>query len=94
MKFYHLLIKYRFWLSIAAIVIALALNFTVSGFWPVFPLYFIGFIGLLSNFFIGPMRLLQEPMEAGRIEEVEKILNSIWFPDILYKPNPAQPIIQ
>lgn len=86
MKFYNLIIKYRFWLSIAAIVIGIALNVTVSGFWPVFPLYFIGLIGLLSHFFIGPMRLLQEPMENGNVEEVEKILNSIWFPNLLYKP--------
>jgi len=86
MKFYNLVIKYRFWLSIIAIVTGVALNLTVSGFWPVFPLYFVGLIGLLSHFFIGPMRLLQEPMESGNIEEVEKILNSIWFPNLLYKP--------
>lgn len=86
MKFYNLIIKYRFWLSIAAIVIGVVLNLTVSGFWPVFPLYFIGLIGFLSHFFIGPMRLLQEPMENGNIEEVEKILDTIWFPNLLYKP--------
>ena len=86
MKFYNLIIKYRFWLSIVAIIIGIGLNLTVSGFWPVFPLYFIGLIGLLSHFFIGPMRLLQEPMESGNIEEVEKILDGIWFPNLLYKP--------
>ena len=86
MKFYNLIIKYRFPLSIFAIVLALVLNFTVSGFWPVFPLYFVGLIGLLSHFFIGPMRLLQEPMEQGNTDEVERILNSIWFPNLLYKP--------
>jgi len=30
--------------------------------------------------------LIQEPMESGNIEEVERILNSIWFPNLLYKP--------
>ena len=25
-------------------------------------------------------------MEQGRVEEVEKILDSIWFPNLLYKP--------
>ena len=86
MKIYNLIIKYRFWLSLLAIVLGVVLNLTVSGFWPVFPLYFIGLIGLLSHFFIGPMRLLQEPMENGNVEEVEKILDSIWFPNLLYKP--------
>jgi tetratricopeptide (TPR) repeat protein len=86
MKFYNLIIKYRFWLSILAIIIGVVLNLTGTGFWPAFPLYFVGLIGLLSHFFIGPMRLLQEPMEKGNMEEVQKILDSIWFPNLLYKP--------
>ena len=86
MKLYNLLIKYRFWLSIVAIVIGAVLNLTGTGFWPAFPLYFVGLIGLLSHFFIGPLRLLQHPMEEGKFEEVEKILGSIWFPNLLYKP--------
>src|ERR1700740_3575286 len=85
MKFYNILIKYRFWLSLLAVGLAVFVNI-VSGFWPAFILYFIGVIGLVSNFFIGPMRLIQEPMEQGNIEEVEKILKSIWFPNLLYKP--------
>ena len=86
MKLYNLLIKYRFWLSIVAIVIGAVLNLTGTGFWPAFPLYFVGLIGLLSHFFIGPLRLLQQPMEEGKFEEVEKILGGIWFPNLLYKP--------
>ncbi len=87
MKFYNLLIKYRFWLSIIAIVGAIVLNVTkVAGFWASFPLYFVGVIGLFSHFFIGPLRLIQEPMEAGNIEEVKKILDTVWFPNLLYKP--------
>ena len=86
MKFYNLLIKYRFWLSILAVVIAIVLNVTGTGFWPAFPLYFVGLIGFASHFFIGPLRLLQEPMEQGKMDEVDKILNSIWFPNLLYKP--------
>jgi tetratricopeptide (TPR) repeat protein len=87
MKFYNLLIKYRFWLSIIAIAGGILLEVTgVSSFWPVFPLYFVGLVGFASHFFIGPMRLIQEPMEAGNIEEVERIMNSIWYPNLLYKP--------
>lgn len=87
MKFYNFIIRHRFWLSIALIAIAVILNIThTSGFWPVFPLYFIGFIGLLSNFLIGPLRLIQAPMEEGNVEEVQKILNGIWFPNLLIKP--------
>jgi hypothetical protein len=49
-------------------------------------LYFLGLIGLLSHIFIGPLRLVQAPMEAGDIEEVERILATIWFPNLLYTP--------
>jgi tetratricopeptide (TPR) repeat protein len=86
MKLYNLLIKYRFWLSLVSILLAVVLNLTGTDFWPTFPLYFLGLIGLFSHFFIGPMRLIQEPMEAGNLEEVEKILNTIWYPNLLYKP--------
>lgn len=87
MKFYNLLIKYRFWLSLLAIVIGIGLQVSkVSGFWPVFPLYFIAFIGLLSHFLIGPLRLVQTPMEQGNMEEVKRILDTIWFPNLLIKP--------
>ena len=85
MKFYNLLIKYRFPLSLVALALAILVNVT-SGFWPSFVLYFIALIGLFSHFFIGPLRLVQEPMEQGNIEEVEKIIDSVWFPALLFKP--------
>lgn len=85
MKFYNLIIKYRFPLSILALVLAIVVNIT-SGFWPAFILYFLALIGLFSQFFIGPLRLVQEPMEQGNIEEVERIIASIWFPNLLFKP--------
>lgn len=85
MKFYNLLIRYRFWLSILAIVLAIVVNI-YAGFWPSFILYFIGVIGFFSHFFIGPMRLIQEPMEQGDVEGTQKILDMIWFPNLLYKP--------
>ena len=86
MKVYNLIIRYRFWLSLLAIAIGVVLNLTGTSFWPAFPLYFVGVIGLFTNFFIGPMRLIQEPMEQGNIEAVQKIMDSIWFPNLLYKP--------
>ena len=86
MQFYNIIIKYRFWLSILLLVLGLVLNLTGTGFWPTFPIYLVFTIGILSHFFIGPLRLIQEPMEQGNVEEVEKILKSVWFPGLLYKP--------
>jgi uncharacterized protein HemY len=68
------------------LILGLVLNFTGTGFWPTFPIYLVFFIGILSHFFIGPLRLIQEPMEQGNVEEVEKILRTVWFPGLLYKP--------
>jgi tetratricopeptide (TPR) repeat protein len=85
MKFYNIVIKYRFWLSLLGIALAVVVHYT-SGFWPAFILYFLGVIGLVSHFLIGPMRLIQEPMEQGNVEEVERIMDTIWFPGLLIKP--------
>src|SRR5215217_8962140 len=86
MKFYNWLIKYRLVVGLFLIVAALALNLTVSGFWPVFPLYLVGVILIAGHFFFGPLRLIQEHLESGNIDEAEKIVNSIQFPNLLYKP--------
>jgi tetratricopeptide (TPR) repeat protein len=86
MKFYNWLIKYRLYLGIFLIVAGILLNLTVSGFWPVFPLYLVGVILIAGHFFFGPLRLIQEHMESGNMEEAEKIVNSIKYPNLLYKP--------
>ena len=87
MGFYNIIIKYRLWLSFLAVIIGLGLELSgLAGFWPVFPLYLMGLIGVLSHFFVGPLRLVQAPMEAGDMEEVERILATIWWPQLLYTP--------
>lgn len=85
MKFYNLIIRYRFYLSILALVLAIIVNIS-AGFWPAFILYLLAVIGFFSHFFIGPMRLIQEPMEQGNMDEVKRIIDTIWFPNLLYKP--------
>lgn len=85
MKFYNTIIRYRFWLSLLGLAFAIYIN-VITNVWASLILYIISIIGLFSHFFVGPLRLVQEPMEAGNIEEVEKILASIKFPNLLYKP--------
>ena len=83
MKFYNILIKYRLYIGLVLIVAGLAMNLTISGFWPVFPLYLVGLILIAGHFFFGPLRLIQEHMESGNMEEAEKVINSIQFPNLL-----------
>jgi tetratricopeptide (TPR) repeat protein len=85
MKFYTWLIRYRLYLGLALIAVGVLAN-VYSGFWPAFPAYFIGLILVAGHFFIGPLRLIQEHMETGDVEGAEKVLNSVKYPNLLYKP--------
>jgi tetratricopeptide (TPR) repeat protein len=85
MKFYNLLIKYRLYIGIVLVALGVYVNFSAS-FWPAFPLYFVGVILVAGHFFFGPLRLIQEHLEGGNIEGAEKVIASIWFPNLLYKP--------
>ena len=85
MNWLNLFIKYRFWLGIASLAAAILVN-VLSGFWPAFVLYLVAAILLFTHFFVGPLRLIQEHLESGDFEAAEKILASVWFPNLLYKP--------
>lgn len=85
MKFYNLIIRYRLYIGIVLIVLGIATNFW-AGFWPAFPAYLIGLILIAGHFFIGPLRLIQEYMENGDMEGAERVVNSIKYPNLLYKP--------
>jgi hypothetical protein len=89
MKWLNLLIKYRLWLGIGMLLLAVFIN-VQAGFWPSFIVYLIALILIVGHFLIGPLRLLQEPMESGDMEAVKKILDSIWFPGLLIKPVRSQ----
>jgi len=85
MKFYTWLIRYRLYLGLALIAVGVLAN-VYSGFWPAFPAYLIGAILVFGHFFIGPLRLIQEHMETGDVEGAKRVLNSVKYPNLLYKP--------
>lgn len=85
MKFYNLLIKYRLYIGIVLVLGGAYTNYAAS-FWPAFPLYLVGVILVAGHFFFGPLRLIQEYLEAGDIEGAEKVLDTIKYPGLLYKP--------
>ncbi len=85
MKFYNLLIRYRLALGILIVAIGIITN-VFGSFWPAFPAYLIGVILIAGHFFIGPLRLIQEHLETGNMEGAEKVLNSVKYPGLLYKP--------
>ena len=79
------MIKYRLYLGWLFLGIGVLVN-VWSGFWPGFPAYLIGVILIAGHFFIGPLRLIQEHLESGNVEGAEKVLNSVRYPNLLYKP--------
>jgi tetratricopeptide (TPR) repeat protein len=85
MKWLNLLIKYRLWLGIVLLALAIFTHIQTS-FWPSFILYFVAVILIAGHFLFGPMRLIQSYMEEGDIEGSKKVLDSIWFPGLLIKP--------
>lgn len=85
MKWLNLFIKYRLWLGIVLLALAIFTHIQTS-FWPAFILYLIAVILILGHFLLGPMRLIQSYMEEGDIEGSKKVLDSIWFPGLLIKP--------
>ncbi len=85
MKFYSVIIKYRLYIGLALIVIGVLTNI-YAGFWPAFLPYLVGVVLIAGHFFFGPLRLIQEHMEAGDMEGAEKVIATIKFPNLLYKP--------
>jgi tetratricopeptide (TPR) repeat protein len=85
MKFYSIIIKYRLYIGLALIAIGVLTNI-YTGFWPAFLPYLVGLVLIAGHFFFGPLRLIQEHMEAGDMEGAEKVIATIKFPNLLYKP--------
>jgi tetratricopeptide (TPR) repeat protein len=85
MKFYSIIIKYRLYIGLALIAIGILTNI-YAGFWPAFLPYLVGLVLIAGHFFFGPLRLIQEHMEAGDMEGAEKVIATIKFPNLLYKP--------
>ena len=78
-------IKYRLVLGFIFLILAITVNW-YTGFWPAFIIYLIAIISIIGHFMFGPLRLIQSYMETGDMEGAEKILNSIRFPNLLFKP--------
>lgn len=85
MKWFNLYIKYRLWIGIVLLAIAVYTHIE-AGFWPSFIIYLLALISIVGHFILGPMRLIQTAMEEGDMEAAKKVLDSILFPGLLIKP--------
>ena len=85
MKFLNVYIRYRLIIGIVLLLVAGVVHYYTS-FWPSFIIYLIAVVSIVGHFFFGPLRLIQQYMEAGDMDGAEKILNSVTFPGLLFKP--------
>ena len=85
-KFYNVIIKYRLYIAIAFLATGHCIPTYHAGFWPAFICLPDHPDPACSAISFGPLRLIQEHMESGNMEEAEKVINSIKYPDLLYKP--------
>jgi tetratricopeptide (TPR) repeat protein len=85
MQFFNLYIRYRLIIGIILLVAAILVNI-YTGFWPSFIIYLVAVVSIFGHFFFGPLRLIQQNLEAGDMDGAEKIINSIKYPALLFKP--------
>jgi tetratricopeptide (TPR) repeat protein len=80
-----LFILYRLHLGIALILAGVLVNFT-TGIYMAWILYFLGLVCIALDLLMGPMRLIQEAVEQGDMEQATVLLARIRFPGLLLKP--------
>jgi len=85
MKWMNLIIRYRLWIGLVLLALAIFVNYQTS-FWPSFILYLLAVILIAGHFLFGPMRLIQSHMEEGDMEGAKKVVDGIMFPGLLIKP--------
>lgn len=85
MKFFRFFVRYALFIGLFTLALAIIVN-VFSGFWPAFVLYFLGLVAIAWYFFVGPIALVQEPLERGDMDEVNRILDSVRYPQLLIKP--------
>lgn len=80
-------IKNRLFISIAVILLGIIIHISFyKGYQWSWMFYVGGVILLLWDLLIGPMRYIQQLVEAGDIESAKDIISSVRFPKLLIKP--------
>lgn len=85
MKAFNFFILYRFPVGIVLLVAGIALGLTV-GWWEATVVLLIAVICIVTHLLFGPMRMVQEAVEAGDIDRATALMNQVKFPKLLYKP--------
>lgn len=85
MTFYKKLLEYRWYLGWALMAVSAVLAFMQSWEWFSVTLFFALF-ALISHLAFGPLRLIQEAMQANDMVLAQKYIDMVHFPKLLIKP--------
>jgi tetratricopeptide (TPR) repeat protein len=85
MNIYRRLLEYRLYIAIIILITTIILGFTKYDGWFWFSLILAG-IAIGSHLFFGPIRFIQEAVQAGDMETAKKHINTVFFPRLLFKP--------
>ncbi|HLO71393.1 MAG TPA: hypothetical protein VK167_11010 [Flavipsychrobacter sp.] len=81
----HLLVKNRLLLAVLLIGLGIWLGVSVT-WWIGWIPFLIAILVVTAHFLIGPMTLIQKYVEDGDMEGAQKLLESVKYPNLLYKP--------
>ncbi|QEC51188.1 tetratricopeptide repeat protein [Anseongella ginsenosidimutans] len=76
---------YRFPAGILLLIGGGVLAFTGDWGWAI-TCWVLGALFIFTHLFLGPMRLVQEAVEKGDVEEAMRMMKKVTFPKLLYKP--------
>jgi len=85
MSLYKKLLIYRLYIGIALLAVAIYLGVISSWVWFSFVL-FLALLAIVSHFLFGPLRLVQEAIQANDMVAAEKYMSMVQFPKLLIKP--------
>lgn len=85
MKAFNFFILYRFPIGILLLIGGIALGLTV-GWWEATIVLVLAVVCIVTHLMFGPMRLVQEAVEAGDLERANALMSQVKFPKLLYKP--------
>lgn len=82
---YKKILEYRIYIAIALLIVTVALGFTRYSGWFWFSLM-LTVLAVFSQLFFGPIRFIQEAVQAGDMETAKKHMKTVIFPRLLFKP--------
>lgn len=78
-------VMYRLPLAIAVIALGFWIGFSVT-WWIAWLPFLVAILMVAAHFMIGPMTLIQGYVENGDMDGAQKLLNTVKYPNLLYKP--------